>query len=1004
MLRGLLRNAIVVLLCAILCAPHAAAQCAQPQPSRKPSAADSRRARDAYEKGLAAARAADWLAAFQFYSEAASLAPDDRNYLEARERARFQRVQAHVDRAERATAAGRFEEAIGELRGAVALDPGYSVAQQRLRQLESRAARGRVLPALASEAIPLRPQPGVRSFNFRGNTRGAYEEVARQFGLTVDFDRDLRIRQLRFKLDDVDFTTAMNVLAQITGTFWRAADSKVIFVVEDSLAKRSEYAPTIARTVLLSGSRSPEEMTEILRVVREISGVMRTTLDTRTRSLTLRDEPQKVALALELIRELEQSRGEVMLEVTILEVDRAGALRLGILPPSSAQVFTISPRDLDALQNPASSPQALADLLRRIFGATGTGFGLAGLVPPLIAFGGGQTVALATLPGASAEFSEMYSVLRRGRRMLLRSLDGETAQFFLGDRFPINFSVLSQGIGVGGGDVPLAPGRVDFAVGDAPSAVVSIDFNSDGIFDLAVANHDDDTVSILLGAGDGTLQSATAVPAGDGPSGLAVGDFDADGFIDLAVANENSNDVSVLIGNGDGTLDAPINFPAGAAPRAIVAVSLDLGATIDLIVANNGDNNVSVLLGNGDGTFAAPTDFPTSLAPVAIASGDLNNDTFIDLAVANHTSDTVSILLGDGNGAFTAPADFVTGAGPSDVLVADMNEDGVPDLVTANQTAETVTILLGNNDGTFFSATDFAAGPSPVALVAADLDGLGNQDLAVLNSTDDSLSILLGNGDGTLGVRTAFITGSFPIALVAANFNSDGRPDIAVANRDSDNVSVVLNTAIEGLPPGFQPQPYPGFQYEDIGLKVNFTPRLHAGNEVTLQMRMEIRSLSGDALNGIPVISNRTLENIIRLRENQTTVLAGMIQDEERRGIQGWPGLGSAPLAGHLTSLREKDERRTELLILVTPRRIRLAPRRDHQLYAGRDPLGTTRGAPPPEPGLQPVPTAPPPQPPAPGTQPQPQPPQPQPPPPQPQPQPPVQGDPPPPQRPPPQH
>ncbi|MGH9795620.1 MAG: FG-GAP-like repeat-containing protein [Candidatus Acidiferrales bacterium] len=986
MLRGLLRNSIVVLLCAMLCTPHAVAQSARPQPDGKPTAADSRRARDAYQKGLAAARANDWLAAFQSYSEAASLVPGERNYLEARERARFQRVQAHVDRAERAAVAGRFEEAIRELRRAVALDPGYSVAQERLRQLESRAG-ARVLPALATEAIQLHPQPGVRSFNFRGNTRGAYEEVARQFGLTVDFDRDLRIRQLRFKLDDVDFTTAMNVLAQMTGAFWRAADSKVIFVAEDSLAKRREYAPTVARTVLLSSSSSPEEMTEILRVVREISGVTRTTLDTRTRSLTLRDEPHKVALALELIQELEQSRGEVMLEVTILEVDRAGALRLGILPPSSAQVFTLSPSDLDALQSPSSSPQALADLLRRIFGTTGTGFGLAGLVPPLIAFGGGQTVALATLPGAAAEFSEMYSVLRRGRRMLLRSLDGETAQFFLGDRFPINFSVLSQGIGLGGGDVPLVPGRLDFAVGDAPSAVVSIDFNSDGIFDLAVANHDDDTVSILLGAGDGTFQSATAFPAGDGPSGLAVGDFDADGFIDLAVANENSNDVSVLIGNGDGTLDAPINFPAGAAPRAIVAVSLDLGATIDLVVANNGDNNVSVLLGNGDGTFAAPANFPTGLAPVAIASGDLNNDTFIDLAIANQASDTVSILLGDGNGAFTTPADFVTGAGPSDVLVADMNEDGVPDLVTANQTGETVSILLGNNDGTFFSATDFAAGPSPVALVAADLDGLGNQDLAVLNSTDDSLSILLGNGDGTLGVRTAFITGSFPIALVAANFNSDGRPDIAVANRDSDNVSVVLNTAIEGLPPGFLPQPYPGFQYEDIGLKVNFTPRLHSENEVTLKMRMEIRSLSGDALNGIPVISNRTLENTIRLRENQTTVLAGMIQDEERRGIQGWPGLGRAPVAGHLASLRDKDERRTELLILVTPRRIRLAPRRDHQLYAGRDPLGTVRGAPPPDPGLQPVPTAPPPQPqpPAPDTQPQPQP------------QPPVQQDPPPP-------
>jgi len=939
---------LAALLVLLLLGAQAPGPSASPQDAaQKASAGDLRQAREAFERGQQAEEQGDWVAAFEYYTEAAARAPEQPSYLAARERARFQRVQAHVDRAERATASGQFTQATVELRAALALDPGYSVARERLRQLEARAARSKLLPSLAAEVVQIQPQAGVRSIHFRGNTRGAYEEVARQFGLTVDFDRELQVRPVRLSLEEVDFRTAMDVLAQLTGTYWLAVDRKVIYVVSDTLAKRREYAPSMLQTVLLSNSSTPEEMTELLRMVREITGVSRTTLDTRTRTLTMRDEPGKLALAIELIREMEQPRGEVMLEISILEVDRAKALKLGILPPSRAQIFTISPLDLDALQNPATSPQALAELLQRIFGTTGTGFGFGGLVPPLVAFGGGRSVLLATLPGAAASFAETYTTLKRARRMLLRASDHEPATFFLGERFPINFSVLSQGASALSG-LPATgnvPGMTQLAAGDAPAALVARDFTGDGVFDLAVANRGDDTVSILPGNGNGTFDPATAFPAGDGPSGLAAGDFNGDGFIDLAVTNENSNQVSILLGNGDGTFGLPVPFPVGAAPRAVTAVNLNPDPVIDLVVANSGDNNVAVLLGIGDGTFGAPANFPSGLTPSAIASSDFNNDTFADIAVANQGSDSVSILLGNGSGGFGPTTDFPTGAGPVAVVVTTLDEDTVSDLATANEMGDSVSILLGNGDGTFGSTTDFAVGSEPVAIAAGDLDGAGNQEIAVAQRGDDSVGVLLGNGDGTLGLRVDFAAGDAPVALLAANFNSDGRIDLAAANRDGDSVSVILNsTTIGGLPAAFLPQPYPGFQYEDIGLKVNATPRLHSGNEVTLQLRFEIRSLSGEALNGLPVISNRTLEHTVRLRENQTTLLAGIIQEEERRGMQGWPGLGRAPVVGRVTRKRDGDQRQTELLLIITPRRIRLAPRQSRQLYAGRDPAGTGRG------------------------------------------------------------
>lgn len=913
--------------------------------SQGPNGTDGKRAREAFTKGQQAEQQEDWTAAFAYYEEAAARAPEFRDYLAARERMRFQRVQQHVDRAERATAGGQFAVAMLELQQALALDPGYSVARERLRQLEARAARARI-PAPQERVVQLELPSGVRTIRFRGNTRGAYEEVARAFGITVDFDREMRVQPVRLALEEVDLATALDVLAQLTGTYWRAIDRSVIYVVENTAAKRREYAPSVQQTVLLSNTSTPEEMTEMLRVVREITGVQRTTLDTRTRTLTLRDEPEKVALAVELIRELEQSRGEVMLEISILEVDRNRALELGILPPSSGQIYTISPQDLETLQNPATSPQALQELLQRIFGTTGTGLGLGGLVPPLVAFGGGRTVLLATLPGATATFEQTYSTLKRARRMLLRAADREPATFFLGERWPINFSVLSQGISDVAG-VPIqgaVPGTAQLAVGDAPAAVLARDFNGDGGLDLVVANRGDDTISYMRGNGDGTFQAAVSFPAGDGPSALAAGDFNADGFLDLAVANENSNQVAVLLGNGDGTFQAPLGFAVGNAPRAVAAVSLDVGGTVDLVVANSGDNNVSVLLGNGDGTFVPPTNFPTGLVPSAIAVNDFNGDSFADIAVANQGSNSVSILLGDSAGGFGPTTDFPTGAGPVAVRAVLLDDDQFADLATANEIGNSVSVLLGNGDGTFASTTDFAVGNQPLAIAAADMDGLGNQDLVVVQRGDNAVGVLVGNGDGTFGLRVDFATGAAPVAVVAANFNSDGRPDLAVANRDDDTVSIILNSSAGGLSGAFPTQPYPGFQYEDIGLKVNATPRLHNGDEVTLQLRFEIRSLSGETLNGLPVISNRTLEHSVRLREDQSTLLAGIIQEEERRGMQGWPGLGRAPVVGRIAGKHDSAPRQTELLILITPRRIRLAPRASRQLYAGRDPVGAGRG------------------------------------------------------------
>src|SRR5205809_4446220 len=99
--------------------------------------------------------------------------------------------------------------------------------------------------------------------------------------------------------------------------------------------------------------------------------------------------------------------------------------------------------------------------------------------------------------------------------------------------------------------------HTDFVSGSTPVSVAVGDFNSDGVQDLALANYRDNTVSVLLGSGDGTFQAARTFSVGTNPSSVVVGDLIGDHKVDLAVVNAGANTISVFLGNGDGSVQPP---------------------------------------------------------------------------------------------------------------------------------------------------------------------------------------------------------------------------------------------------------------------------------------------------------------------------------------------------------------------------------------------------------------------------------------------------------------
>jgi type II secretory pathway component GspD/PulD (secretin) len=898
-----------------------------------------------------AEQAGDLPAAFQDYAEAAALAPGNREYRLRCELARFALVQQHVSRGELAAANGRFSQARREFANALALDPGYDVARERLDQIEQMAERDpEAVAAHLESEVALAPQPGKRSFDYRGDIQGAYEEVARQFRLTASFDPDLPERQIRFRVGGVDFPTAMRLLAEMTGTFWRPINLQMFFVAENTPAKRAEYAPSVLRSILLPESDNPEEMTEIQRLVRTMTNLTRTDLDLASRTLTLRGTPEQINLALKLVRQAEQAPGELMLEIDILEVDRNAAEQLGIVPPSSGQVFTISPSQIAEAQQ---SVQGLLNVITQLFGQPSAIAGLqlgqieallssgqlsaAALVPPVLAFGGGKTTFLYTLPGAVANFATTLSLVKSGQRMFLRAEDGQPASFFVGERFPISLAGLSPSFGQAS-VVPVISSsnfpRTDLATGTTPVAVAIGDFNGDSLPDLAVANQGSNTVSIFLNTGSGAFGTKTDFATGEAPSGIAIADFNKDGKLDLAVVNQKANTVSILLGNGDGTFQSSVDFPTGTSPAAVVAGDFNGDGNPDLAIVNKADNTVSILLGKGDGTFGPKTDFPTGSSPVAIVAGDFNGDGKLDLAVANQADNTVSVLLGNGDGTFKPRVNYATGAGPAAVVAADFNRDGVLDLAVADQTDNAVSVLDGNGDGTFQARIEFATGDGPASLAAADFNLDGFPDLAVADESANTLSILINDGSGNLSFRLDLPVGSGPVSVASADLAGTGRFDVAIANETANTASVILNQTVFISGAGTTLTPYPAAQYEDLGLKVKATPRLHPEGDVTLKLEFEIRSLSGVQLNNIPVITNRTIDQTVRVREGQPALLAAMLQAQETAALSGWPGLEG------ILGNRSNQKHQTELLFLLTPRLVRAAPRKGLTFYAG---TGETR-------------------------------------------------------------
>jgi hypothetical protein len=366
------------------------------------------------------------------------------------------------------------------------------------------------------------------------------------------------------------------------------------------------------------------------------------------------------------------------------------------------------------------------------------------------------------------------------------------------------------------------PAAAQLPAGRAPAAVVVADADRDGRLDLIVANAGSNDLTVLLGDGTGGFVPAAASPvtAGHSPNDLSSADFNGDGAVDLAIANHDTQHVTVLLGDGRGGFapapGSPVTVQSRPHAHGVAAADVNGDAWPDLVVDSWQDDRVEVVTGDGSGRFATPgATFQVGRLPYyKVRLGDVNADGNADIVTTNLQGTSVSVLLGDGRGGFAdAPGSpFSVPPSPFGHAIGDVSGDGHVDLVVVhysgslrNRAGDGVSVLLGDGRGGFVLApgSPIAVGHGPVAVALGDVTGDGVMDIAAVNLGGDTVSVLHGGGSGFVEAPgSPFAVGRGPIAIAAADLDGDGRADIVAANSGDDAVTVLFSRAAgESAPP-----------------------------------------------------------------------------------------------------------------------------------------------------------------------------------------------------------
>jgi len=411
-----------------------------------------KQARNAFREGMKLQDHQRLEEAFTQFNTASRLAPQNMQFLTARELVKAQLIFDHIQRGNLLLLEDARAHAGAEFRAALELDAENEFARERLAEAtrELAPALPRALPVGLADSgeIHLEPKGDRATFHYSGDVRGLFTELSAAYGVASQFDDSMQTRQVRFNVDDVDFFTALKLACQVSKSMWAALDAHQMLIAAENVENHRQFDRMSLRTLILPPHSTPQEATDLVATMRTIFDLRFVNSGQTSDTVELRGPQPVLEACSKLLGQLSNERPQVMLDVRVYQINHQLTRNIGVHIPNTFNMFNIPAVALVGLAG-----QNIGDLINQLIASGGInqagGTALSGLLAqlggqqnsifsqPLATFGGGLTFSGVSLDRLAAALSLNESWVRSLENMTMRASQGNDATFHLGEKYPI---------------------------------------------------------------------------------------------------------------------------------------------------------------------------------------------------------------------------------------------------------------------------------------------------------------------------------------------------------------------------------------------------------------------------------------------------------------------------------------------------------------------------------------------------------------------------------------